>query len=292
MSVACYRVIFALAVSAVTLALAGCGAGSSPTAEVTLTVPPAKDPAKPSVGTPNTGPSYYRDEQHAPFEKAIRSLDDPPADSNRPPDTTRGGKATFALFQQVRQEWDGIKFATAAGKKVTWRATLETDRGVVELAFYPEHAPNHVRNFLALAKVGYFDGLCFERIHVEEVMAGGPKLENLEFGCPEGTGEPGGGSIGYWLLREFNKLPHEEGTLGAIRGNDADTAACRCYITLGKAPYLDGKFTVFGKVTQGLDVARIIFQQPVLDDDASRPGSRRPVTPVTITKVSLHSQED
>lgn len=286
----CYRV---LAGVGLLLALAGCGKSPQPegTTEPPLSVPGVKDPSKPSEGIPNTGPSYYRDAQHQPFEKAVRPLDEPPADSERPPDTTRAGKATFALFQQVRQDWDGIRFTSEQGKKVSWRATLETDQGSIELVFYPDQAPNHVRNFLALAKAGYFDGLCFERLQVEEVQGGG-KLESVEFGCPLGTGEPGGGSIGYWLRPEFNSTPHEPGTLGAIRGNDADTAACRCYITLGKAAYLDGKFTAFGKVTKGLDVARRIYEQPVIEEDRQRPGSRRVAQPVTITKVRLHSQEE
>lgn len=86
-------------------------------------------------------------------------------------------------------------------------------------------------------------------------------------------------------------MPHEEGTLAAIHGGREDTAACRCYITLNKASFLDGKYTVFGKVTRGLDVARTIFKQPVAAEDAQRPGSKRLDQPVKITKVILQQQE-
>src|SRR5262249_3275121 len=157
--------------------------------------------------------------------------------SNQPPDMTVGGKVVFALYQQVQKDWDEIRFTTPAGKKITWTATLETDKGPIEIAFFPEAAPNHLRNFLALVRAGYFEGLCFERVHTEEVPETSMKLEMLEFGCPEGTGEPGSGSIGYWLRPEFNKVSHEAGTLGALHGNEPDTAACRCYITLEKAPF-------------------------------------------------------
>jgi cyclophilin family peptidyl-prolyl cis-trans isomerase len=288
----------ALALSGLFFSLTGCGGGQKPEGpstggpELPLSIPAEKDPVKPPESTAGIlpGTASIRDDLHRGFAEAIRSADDPPAESNRPPDTTLGGKAVFPLYQQVQKEWDTIRFTTPAGKKITWTATLETDKGTIEIIFFPEQAPNHVRNFLALCRVGYFEGLCFERVHVEEVVEG-TKLESLEFGCPEGTGDAGTGSIGYWLKPEFNKLPHEEGTLGALRGNEEDTAACRCYITLSKAPFLDGKFTVFGKVTKGLDVARIIFEEPVLSEDAQRPGSRRVAKPVKIRKVSLQQQE-
>jgi cyclophilin family peptidyl-prolyl cis-trans isomerase len=301
MTAGCNRLLLGLAMGGAIFALAGCGGGQTPhpvssEPDVPVSIPaptpaPSKDPVKPPSHILPSGPPLIRDPLHREFAAAIRSADDPPAESNRPPDTTLAGKGVFALYQQVQKEWDGIRFLSPAGKKIAWKATLETEKGVIEIVLFPEQAPNHVRNFLALCRVGYFDGLCFERVHVEE-GEGGSKLETVEFGCPEGTGEAGNGSIGYWLKPEFNKLTHEEGTLGALRGNEEDTAACRCYITLSKAPYLDGKYTVFGKVTKGLDVARIIFMQPVVAEDAARPGDRRVAKPVKIVKVSLHQQEE
>ncbi len=278
----------------------GCGAtpqpqGGEPTTAPTVSVPSPNDPTKPpkQVDSPNATASLERDRLHQPFEAAVSHLAEksPPVEANRPPDRTLSGKPVFSLYQAVKKDWDSIRFTSAASKKITWTASIETDRGVIELAFFPEQAPNHVRNFLALCQVGYYDGLCFERKHEEASPDAGTRLEHVEFGCPEGSGEPGHGSIGYWLKQEFNTLPHEEGTLAAIRGFEEDTAACRCYITLSRAPFLDGKYTVFGKVTKGLDVARIIFQQPVAADEAMRPGSRKLAQPVKIRKVTIQKHE-
>ena len=74
-----------------------------------------------------------------------------------------------------------------------------------------------------------------------------------------GTGEPNYGSIGYWLKPEFNpKATHEPGTVGASHGEEVESAACKFYINLSKAEWMDGSFTLFGKVTKGLDVVRAI----------------------------------
>ena len=87
------------------------------------------------------------------------------------------------------------------------------------------------------------------------------------------------------------KVSHEAGTLGACHNVEADTAACRFYITLCDAPFLDGNFTVFGKVTQGLDVARRISKQPLILDDQDAEGSHRPEKPITIKKVTIQTSE-
>ena len=150
----------------------------------------------------------------------------------------------------------------------------------------PELAPNHVRNFIVLARIGYFDGLCFDRIHNE---VGDVALSRLEAGCPLGDGESGTGSIGYWMKDELTSgesMTHAEGVVGACRLVEADTAATKFYINLSKAPFLDGNDTLFGKVSQGLDVARIIAQQPVVSDPED--GNRaKPQKPVVIQKVTI-----
>src|SRR5207244_7503839 len=134
--------------------------------------------------------------------------------------------------------------------------------GSLTLALLPNVAPNHVRNFVALARAGYYDGLLFEHVIQQEGDGPDARLELVEAGCPLGTGEAGIGHLGYWLPPEFSdKVKHEEGTVGACRADDPDTAGCRFYITLSKAPVMDGNFTVFGRVTSGLDVVRRIAQR-------------------------------
>jgi peptidyl-prolyl cis-trans isomerase B (cyclophilin B) len=227
---------------------------------------------------------------HQPFDQATHQ--EPPADWQRPPDTTLTGKSVGKLYTEVVRAWDGIRFVGDDGHPLKYTAAVETDLGTFEIALRPDWAPNHVRNFIALAQVGYYDGLVFERAVHEEVEPG-VYLDLLEAGCPLGTGAAGYGGIGYWVKSEFNpEAAHDEGTVGACRGIEADTAACKFYVTLCKAPYLDGNYTAFGKVTKGLDVARAVFHQPVRRDDNDPELNHRPLKPVVIRKVTVRREVD
>jgi cyclophilin family peptidyl-prolyl cis-trans isomerase len=284
------------------LSLIGCGKQSVPTEQAEKA--PESVPAVASSGS-NAGTSAVqttgseaqppRDAQHEAFDKATRGGDDPPANSNPPPDRTASGKSVYKIYKEVVHSWGTIRFVTPDGKRLDYSATIETDQGDIEIALRPDLAPNHVRNFVALSQAGYYDDLFFDRIvhEEEEVLPGKMQvLDSIEAGCPLGTGEPGNGSIGYWLKPEFAdekaKVSHEPGTVGSCHGVEADTAACRFYITLSDAPFLDGNFTVFGKVTRGLDVARRISLQPVIVDDQDAEGSHRPEKPIKIKKVTIH----
>jgi peptidyl-prolyl cis-trans isomerase B (cyclophilin B) len=234
--------------------------------------------------------------KHEPFDKATRGGDDPPTNSNPPPDVTVNGKPVYKIYKEVLGLWDSIRFVTPDGKPIHYSATVETNFGNIEIDLRPDLAPNHVRNFVALARTGYYDGLFVDRICHEENEVEPGKVQvfdSIEAGCPLGNGEPGNGSIGYWLKPEIPasdaKVTHEPGIVGACRGMEPDSAACRFYITLCDAPFLDGNFTVFGKVTQGLDVARIISKQPTREYEEDVAGSLRPDKPITIKKVTIHT---
>ncbi len=250
---------------------------------------PGGKPAEETTPGNSEGNSFPLDPRlHQPFAEATRQ--DPPADW-QPPDLTLTGKSIGKLYTEVVSKWDSIHFTSQSGQPITYSATLDTELGPIEIALRPDLAPNHVRNFVALALVGYYDGLMFERaVHARSEDEPEVEVEILEGGCPVGTGDSGQGSIGYWLKPEFNQEPHDVGTLGACHGEDNDTAACRFYITLSKAPWLDGNFTVFGKVTHGLDVARKIFSLPVRNDP-EYPELDRPEKPVVIRKVTIHTAE-
>lgn len=227
-----------------------------------------------------------------PFAEA--TLADPPQESDEKlTNVTLTGKSVGKLYSEVVRSWDDIRFVAADGKRLTYRATIDTELGTVEIHLQPDLAPNHVRNFVALARAGYYDGLVFERI-IQDQSDTDPKqkVEVVEAGCPLGTGELGFGSIGYWLKPELNdKVHHEEGTLGACHGEDPNTAACKFYITLCPTPLLDGNYTVFGKVTRGLDVVRKIFTQPIRNS-AEDPGGDRPEKPIVIRKVTISTEEE
>lgn len=246
---------------------------------------------KPVIGTPVSRSGGTRDRLHQTFGDAVRGADDPPPeDAVRPPDETISKKRVHRLLDAVRTTWDDIRFTTPAGKPIEYRAKVETSEGSIDIALFPEQAPNHVRNFVALAKAGYYDQLFFERIrHDRNEM--NQELHLIEAGCPLGTGAASTGSIGYWLKEEFTpaeKMSHDEGIVGACRGQEADSAATRFYITLGKAPFLDGSYSIFGKVVVGLDVLRKIGKAPVIIDDE---GTSRPETPIVIEKVTITTRE-
>lgn len=132
----------------------------------------------------------------------------------------------------------------------TVEAALVTDKGTMVVTFFPEQAPQHVRSFLQLAQQGFYDGLAFHRI-VRNFM--------IQGGCPHSrqgaTGQPGTGGPGYRLPAEFNDIAHTRGILSAARARDPNSAGSQFFIVhADHADFLDGQYTVFGKVEEGLDV--------------------------------------
>jgi cyclophilin family peptidyl-prolyl cis-trans isomerase len=218
---------------------------------------------------------------------AEATLPEPPESSELPPAQTMSGKSVGKLYKEVVAVWDEVKFTTADGRKLHYTATIETELGKITMELFPEMAPNHVRNFIALARAGYYDGLCFERTIHEDVDGSEFKREIIEAGCPTGTGDTGLGSIGYWLKPELSEqMTHDEGVVGACHSEEEDGGACRFYINLRSAKYLDGQYTVFGKVTQGMDIARKILSLPVRTD-GEYPEGDRPVKPIVMKKVTI-----
>ena len=114
-------------------------------------------------------------------------------------------------------------------------------KGEIRIEFYPEDAPKTVENFVTLAKKGFYDGLKFHRVVPDFVVQGGdPK--------GDGTGGPG-----YTIKAEFNKQTHVRGAVAMARSQHPDSAGCQFYITCGVTPHLDGNYTVFGRVTSGME---------------------------------------
>src|SRR5581483_584130 len=183
---------------------------------------------------------------HQSFAEATTQT--PPESAGRPPDMTITNKSVGKLYTDVVAHWDEVKFVAPDGKKLGYRAVLDTELGPITMQLLPEIAPNHVRSFVGLARAGYYDGLLFERI-VRQVAEDQPdtKIEYIEAGCPLGTGQLDQGSIGYWLKPEVNaQVTHDPGVVGAVHGAEEDVSGCKFYINLCKAPLMDGNFTVFG----------------------------------------------
>jgi peptidyl-prolyl cis-trans isomerase B (cyclophilin B) len=152
----------------------------------------------------------------------------------------------------------------------TYEVTLDTSAGAIRLALDSTVAPGHVRNMVALAESGFYDGGCFHRI-IKGFM--------IQGGCPEGTGT---GGPGYKIPAEFNRTPHEPGVLSMARTSDPNSAGSQFFICLEKVPHLDNQYTAFGRTADAasLDVVKAIGA-------VRTGGGDRPVEPVTIKKVTV-----
>lgn len=134
-------------------------------------------------------------------------------------------------------------------KPVTGRwAVIETNKGTIKFALYEKDAPNTTKNFIDLAERKFYDGLKFHRVVPDFVIQGGD---------PKGNGTGGSGKT--IKLEVSPKLKHDAaGVVAMARSQDPDSASCQFYITLAAAPFLDMKYAVFGRVTEGLDVVKKI----------------------------------
>ncbi len=142
-------------------------------------------------------------------------------------------------------------------KMARTKAVVETSFGKIEIEFFPEKAPNHVDNFITLAKEGFYDGTVFHRVIPGFMIQGGdPNSKSLD------RSEHGFGGPDYNLKAEFNDLPHKRGTLSMARSRHPDSAGSQFFICVADAPDLDGQYTVFGRVVSGMEAADRIVAQP------------------------------
>ncbi len=127
-------------------------------------------------------------------------------------------------------------------------AVIQTTQGTIKALLYPKDAPITVQNFVRLSLLGFYDGLTFHRYVPDFVIQGGD---------PTGTGR---GNAGYTIPLEVSEKKHVEGALGMARARDPNSGSCQFYITLRPTPHLDGHYTVFGRVIEGMDVVKKLRQ--------------------------------
>jgi cyclophilin family peptidyl-prolyl cis-trans isomerase len=148
------------------------------------------------------------------------------------------------------------------------QATLHTSEGAIELELYPNEAPKTVENFVKLARDGFYEGVIFHRVIPEFMIQGGD---------PTGTGT---GGPGYEFEDEFNEHRVVRGALAMANAGPNTNGSQFFIVTAEATPWLDGKHTVFGKVTSGMDVVDRICE-------AERDDNDRPASPVAIERVEL-----
>jgi len=160
--------------------------------------------------------------------------------------------------ESFSQEVRSRKFSPEEVKKMSeQRAIIHTSLGDITLKFFPEVAPNHVNNFIELAKKGFYNGTTFHRVIPGFVIQGGDPNSKDPDRSKHGMGGPG-----YQLKAEFNKKPHRRGTLSMARSGHPDSAGSQFFICVADVPSLDGQYTVFGEVTKGIEVADKIVSLP------------------------------
>ena len=155
---------------------------------------------------------------------------------------------------------------------------IEMENGdVMRGELYPEIAPETVANFVKLVEDGFYDGLIFHRVIPGFMIQGG---------CPNGTGMGGPGHTikGEFAMNGFkNDLKHERGVLSMARAMDPNSAGSQFFIMVEDAPHLDVQYAAFGKITEGLDAADKIVNQP-------RNAMDKPDTPQVMKKVTIEEE--
>ena len=147
-------------------------------------------------------------------------------------------------------------------------ATMQTTEGPIVFELFDADAPKTVENFRKLAADGFYDGLTFHRI-IKDFM--------IQGGCPQGTGT---GGPGYTFEDEFNQHKVVRGALAMANAGPNTNGSQFFIVTTGAAPWLDGKHTVFGQVTDGLDVVDKL-------EGVQTDGGDRPVEPIGIASIEL-----
>jgi len=174
----------------------------------------------------------------------------------------------FTLAHTATAEVRAKKFSEKEIKKMAETgAVIETKFGNIELKFFPGDAPNHVNNFIELAKKGFYDGTTFHRVIPGFMIQGGDPNSKDHDKSRHGMGGPGN-----QVKAEFNSRHHKRGILSMARSADPDSAGSQFFICVADAPFLDKQYTVFGEVVSGMDVVDKIVGQP--RDSRDNPNER------------------
>lgn len=171
------------------------------------------------------------------------------------------------MKSQVDEQQKSMNFATT-----DYQVELKTNKGSIHLQFLPEVAPGHVKNFIALAKCGFYKGVTFHRV-IKGFM--------IQGGCPLGTGT---GDAGYKIKAEFNATPHDPGVLSMARANDPDSAGSQFFICLAKHGHLDRNYTAFGKVADKDSLAVVQAIGNVRTGAQDRPVDKVVIEDVIVTE--------
>jgi peptidyl-prolyl cis-trans isomerase B (cyclophilin B) len=159
-------------------------------------------------------------------------------------------------------------------------AVIDTTMGTIELKFFPDKAPGHVKNFKELANKGFYNGTTFHRVIPGFMIQGGDPNTKNEDRSNHGQGGPGGPGV----KAEFNDTPHKRGILSMARAQDPNSAGSQFFIVVKDSNFLDRQYTAFGEVTKGMDVVDKIVS-------VKRDGNDNPLERVVIKAVKIEDRK-
>ncbi|MFP6633770.1 MAG: peptidylprolyl isomerase [Planctomycetota bacterium] len=180
------------------------------------------------------------------------------------------GKVNKSVLNWRKKLRKPPKYVFPKGKSLFWN--METNKGKIRIRFIPEVAPMHVSSAIYLTRLGYYDGLIFHRV-IQGFMAQG--------GCPAGTGEDG---PGYQFGGEFSKdVKHDSAGVLSTANAGPGTDGSQFFITFGPTPSLDGSYTIYGKVVEGLDVVQAL-EKAGSPDASGKTSEKLKITKCTVTE--------
>ena len=176
---------------------------------------------------------------------------------------------TKVEVQKINEVKESINFETT-----TYQVEFDTSLGKIKLDLYPDIAPGHCKNIIALSKTGFYDGIIFHRVIKDFVC---------QAGCPQGTGT---GGPGYTIDAEFNDKDHVAGTLSMARTSDPDSAGSQFFLCLGRVPHLDKKYTVFGQTADKESLANVMKFNAVQTGAGDRPKEEIKIKKATVIETA------
>lgn len=181
------------------------------------------------------------------------------------------------MLKEARKEQNKFHFLAKQMKNI--KATIVTNYGDIKIEFFPEKAPLHCFNFITRAESGFYDNTQFHRVIPNFMIQGGDPITRTDNVAAYGTGGP----IVH-IPHEFNDISHGPGILSMARTSDInDGAGSQFFIMHGSSPQLDGQYTVFGRVSDGMDVVDKIAAVKRTEND-------RPVEPVVVKTIKVYRQ--
>jgi len=157
-------------------------------------------------------------------------------------------------------------------------AVIDTTLGTIEVTFFEDKAPGHVKNFKDLARKGFYNGTTFHRVIPGFMIQTGDPNSKSEDRSTHGLGGPG-----YTIKAEFHDMPHDRGILSMARAQNPDSAGSQFFIVVKDSHFLDGQYSAFGKVMKGMDVADQIV-------DSARDANDNPRDRIEMKEVRIETQ--